>query len=421
MKSIAFIFLSFFIFSTIHAQVYLEKKSRHRFAQMNFGLDVQSGFGGESSYVNENGEINSFSMPSQINSRFIIGGTHFWGHADFYIAFPLFSNTMELEQQKLQFNTGIETLFKYYPKQIQEGKIRPYIGTGFSFYSFNQENTLLTAGNGATLQEAKIPLLTGLTFLRNNRLIELGLTYLPNNSMDYYISPEHKVQIDLPQFYLNLSYRFMLETTISAEPSWESGKMKLYTDYLAEQGKLNNVFIGLGFSSVFYLEKSDLLKEDYPSVGAFTPVVFGDFSTGYYWHKTDFALAINYRGYQSSASAYGEEWESSRKSIGIEAIKFIGDYHGFVPFVGPIISKEFLQAQANFQGINGKNYKEEAYAYGLTFGWDIRPNRVQSWLLRTNLRWYPSLNLNLEQGEQIAFQSLEFNFIQLIIYPSRMF
>lgn len=64
---------------------------------------------------------------------------------------------------------------------------------------------------------------------------------------------------------------------------------------------------------------------------------------------------------------------------------------------------------------------ENKIAYGLTFGWDIRPNNIQSWILRTNLRWYPNLAIELDQNSKVSFDNLEFNFIQLIIYPNRMF
>ncbi|MEM6262948.1 MAG: hypothetical protein AAGI38_10605 [Bacteroidota bacterium] len=58
--------------------------------------------------------------------------------------------------------------------------------------------------------------------------------------------------------------------------------------------------------------------------------------------------------------------------------------------------------------------------YGLTFGWDIRPNRLQSWILRTNLRWFPNLDLEVADGQVISFDNIEFNFIQLIVYLDRM-
>ena len=47
-----------------------------------------------------------------------------------------------------------------------------------------------------------------------------------------------------------------------------------------------------------------------------------------------------------------------------------------------------------------------------------RPTRTQSWLLRTNLRWFPRLRVPVPGGEQTLDQ-LEFNFIQLVWYPKR--
>jgi hypothetical protein len=104
----------------------------------------------------------------------------------------------------------------------------------------------------------------------------------------------------------------------------------------------------------------------------------------------------------------------------LEATKFLFDYHGFVPFVGPAISYEKLSFIEDFEGNRTQDKQIEKFGYGLTFGWDIRPNRIQTWILRTNLRWFPNLSLEVEPGSNISFDNLEFNFIQLIIYPSRM-
>jgi hypothetical protein len=57
---------------------------------------------------------------------------------------------------------------------------------------------------------------------------------------------------------------------------------------------------------------------------------------------------------------------------------------------------------------------------GITFGWDIRPDDLQGWILRTNLRWHPNLNVNMPDGKQMKFDQLEFNFIQLVLYPERL-
>lgn len=97
------------------------------------------------------------------------------------------------------------------------------------------------------------------------------------------------------------------------------------------------------------------------------------------------------------------------------------DYHGFTPFIGPAFSYENLGFTESFEGANTVNFKNNKLGYGLTFGWEIRPNRIQSWLLRTNLRWFPNLNLEVQPNSKISFDNLEFNFIQLIIFPNRMF
>ena len=97
------------------------------------------------------------------------------------------------------------------------------------------------------------------------------------------------------------------------------------------------------------------------------------------------------------------------------------DYHGFVPFIGPAISYETLTFEESFEGATTYNIAENKLGYGLTFGWDIRPNRIQSWILRTNLRWYPNLSVAVTSDSEVSFDNLEFNFIQLIIYPNRIF
>jgi len=65
--------------------------------------------------------------------------------------------------------------------------------------------------------------------------------------------------------------------------------------------------------------------------------------------------------------------------------------------------------------------RREKWAAGITFGWDIRPNRAQYFLLRTNLRWYPKLELSVVEGQAVSLNALEFNFIQLVVFPGRMF
>lgn len=60
-----------------YSQVYTEKQSRHRFAQLNLGLDVQSSFGGSTKYLDAFGNTQFLNLTNSFSPRFLIGGTHF--------------------------------------------------------------------------------------------------------------------------------------------------------------------------------------------------------------------------------------------------------------------------------------------------------------------------------------------------------
>jgi len=107
-----------------------------------------------------------------------------------------------------------------------------------------------------------------------------------------------------------------------------------------------------------------------------------------------------------------------RNSIGLELTKFVFDYNGFAAFIGPAASYEKLSFKESFERRLTYNINETKIGYGLTFGWDIRPNRIQKWILRTNLRWFPNLKMDVENN-QISFNNIEFNFIQFILFPER--
>jgi len=414
------LFCCFFIQITI-AQVYIEKQTRHRFAQMNMGLDIQTNFGGKTTFINQAGNLESLDFPSSYTPRFIIGGTHFWGHADFYVTIPLFSPTMKDQNQDIFFTSGAETVFKYYPWRIEHKKFRPFIGLSLSSYFFSQDNNNFEFKNGPQTNTTRIPLLGGFTFNHKNHLIELSCTYNYSNKVEYYVSRTQAANVEIPPLFATLSYRFMLDTTVGAEKDWESGRTDLITEKLAEKGALNIFFIGAGMSSAWWLGESDFNQSERPYIQNYGTNVMPDFTAGYYIHQPDLNISANYRGYKYAAETYGTTQIAQRKSFGLEITKNLGDYHGFVPFLGPIVSYEKLSFTEQVEN-NTPFFKEDnQFSYGLTFGWDIRPNRIQSFILRTNLRYFPDLSLNVVDDLSINFNNIEFNFIQLIIYPSRMF
>jgi len=405
--------------SKIDAQVYVEKQSRHRFAQSTFGIDVFGNAGVKTNFLNADGQVQALDLGNMSTPRLIIGGTHFWGHADFAVIFPLSSASYDMEGQKVAFGSTIETSFKYFPWRIKHHRVAPYIGISLTGYFFQQENTNIEDGVGPDLAKGAFPLMAGFTFNHKQHLLEAGVSYLSRNEADYYLSEDFKSQITVSPTFFSLSYRYMLDTSLSAEKTWESGTTKKLTDKLASEGKLNNLFIGVGPSAAFALGDSNYNTEERPFLPEVINNTFMDFSLGYYLHNPDLNFSVNYRGYKGSNDAYKLKQSTQRQSIGFEITKMFGDYHGFVPYAGPIVSLEKLSLNETYGGETVHDISDNKVAMGLTFGWDIRPNRIQSFLLRTNLRWYPQLNLEVTEGKMISFNALEFNFIQLVYYPGR--
>lgn len=395
----------------VYAQPYIEGgKTRHRFAQLNLGIDykVFPGEGSQSSLLDSAGEIQNFQLNNQSESRIIIGGTHFWGHADFYISIPIVSFA------KSGFSTGVETGIKYFPWKIEREKVRPYVGISQLPVKFKQ-------GGGTLLIRYKYPLSAGFVYNHANHLIEAGFGYNYNNAIDYYISDLTSVQIKTQPFWVSVGYKFMIETTVSAEKNWQNGKTKWITDTLASLGRLNGLTIAVGPSSAFFLKPSPHTENTAPYTGEHNAAIFPEFGVGYYFHKPDIHCNLSYRGIKSEISAYGFNQQIKRKALTLEAYKFFADYYGFAVFAGLAVSYEWLYVnETDKQGITITE-KYKGIKPGITFGWDIRPNRLQGWYLRTNLRYFPNLNVTMPDGKNVSFDQLEFNFIQLVVFPGRVF
>lgn len=407
--------LIIFAFSlTIHlsAQPYMQGHTRHRFAQMNAGIDARLFPGNvtRSYSINTGGSINSFHLPDHTETRLIFGGTHFWGHADFYVAIPILSN-----KGKSGLATTAETGAKIYPWKIQHNRIRPYVGFSVLPLSYRQ-------GDGTKLFKYRLPVLAGLTYNKNKHLIDIGVGYYFNNDNTYYISPTMPQQVNLHSLFISLGYKYMFETTLSAEKNWENGKTKWLTDTLSKLKKLNGITIAAGISTAQALGKSSYL-ESMPYVDDHSSsTLFPDLSIGYYLHNPDIQFNLACRRYKSHIGAYGYTQTATRTSLAFETYRFFADYHGFAPFAGLAISYEHLEISEHITNpVSEINTSAKYIRPGIVIGWDIRPNDLQVFYLRTNLRYFPGLNVPMSSGKTISLDALEINFIQLVVFPWRMF
>jgi hypothetical protein len=149
--------------------------------------------------------------------------------------------------------------------------------------------------------------------------------------------------------------------------------------------------------------------------------VFPEFNLGYYHHRWDAFAGLSYRRPRGTTTAYGAGRELTRRALSLDLAKYLGDYHGFVPFLGVSLGPERLSA-TTWDGTERRTAAANDWNYGLLFGWDIRPNRLQNFCLRTTLRYYPNLAqpaATSVTGSRHRFDQLEINFIQFLFYLNR--
>jgi outer membrane protein W len=382
-------------------------KKRHRFAQLELGVSQTiTPNAGKTQVIASDGSIKDVQLGTANTTAFYIGGTHFWGHADFAVSIPLYKNGNGMKY-------GAELLAKYYPICIETNKLRPYVGVSMAPFGYSQND-------GGSVSKTYFPLLAGLNYSSRKHQFELGMTYNYNRNFDYFISRTALGKAELPTLMFNATYKYTLETTVGAERNWINGKTKTTTDALAKARKLNAFSVAVGPSSAFSIAESPYVKENTPFLGKHSFSVFLDLGVGYYFYKHDMHVNLAYRANSAKLSAYGLTNTLKRKALTFEAYKFLGDYHGFLPFIGPNISYENLTVNVQDGVKTPVSGSFKGIKAGITFGWDIRPDDLQGWILRTNLRWHPNLNVDMPDGKKMKFDQLEFNFIQLVLYPERL-
>ncbi len=240
------LFLCMMISRQLNAQdIDTIKRTRHRFAQSTLGLDLQYGFNdSQQEYQLLNGNLEAKKTAASLSAiRLLIGGTHFWGHVDFYLAFPLIRNKVSTSF------SGVETGGRVYPWPIQHHALRPFAGVSLSEQFYQQKNGPLRRWFAA-------PISAGITWTTGNNLFELYLKQDVGNRPEYYLSSTQTTSAVFPRTIIGLGYKRRFDTTLSAEKDWESGRTKMITDTLAARRRLSGITVGVGPSTSFFLRTS---------------------------------------------------------------------------------------------------------------------------------------------------------------------
>jgi hypothetical protein len=397
-----------------------EARSRFRFAETYIGIDLgYTPASGRTSFLSTSGLEERVAIPGTVTPRLTVGGVHFWGRADFFVSFPLLSieTSAQPANRESDFRTGVETGARLYPWRLEPGRLRPFVGAGWALTHYRQGSGALA---GPELSLSRIPLQAGLVWYDRRGLVELGARWTPGLGADYPLSRTVQARTSLPSFSVGLGYRYAFDATASAEEAVRSGLEGRREAELASVGHLNSLSVAVAPSSALPLTSSSYTRHARPYLADRVPAsTFPEFALGYYHHDLDLALDLAYRSIGQNQSGYETTQRQRRAALSLEIFKFIGDYQGFVPFVGATFSRNRLRLRESDGALTVLDLRDTRWAPGVVFGWDIRPVRTEWWLLRTKLRYSPGLELEVVPGQSVAFDHLEFNFIQLVVYPGR--
>jgi hypothetical protein len=361
---------------------------------------------------------NTTNLPSQFMPRLNIGGTHFWGHADFYVTFPLGlafgSNQAGLDNYK--FSEGVETGAKIYPWAMKPGRITPYVGISFQPMSFKYslENNAYKYG-GSVYSKFITPIHLGVTYTSQKYMYNLGARWVKDGDFEYYQSPTAEVASSFSPLNFNISiFRFM-DTSKSLAKSKSLDQLNIKHYVLEKEGGLSSWYWAFGPSTALQMSKSSYFQKKHPYLynDMNNSFLVPELAVGRYFHKGDFNINAASRYMHWTRSAFDTKIKMNRISTAIEGYKFLFDYHGFVPFVGPSIMVDHISVN-----VNGQKHAETKPAIGIVFGWDIRVTQTGTSLLRTNLRYIPGHHVKID-NEKLMFDHLEFNFIQYVKFFGR--
>ncbi len=401
---------------SVNAQVYLEEKTQHRFAQTYIGLNTQVVPSQGSFYWNNN----QYTFPTMISPRLTIGGLHFWGKWDFNFNLPValfYDKKVEINTD-LYFKPGGDLSARYYPWRMIYGKIRPYGGISVNTMLFGIENEEAGERYDAFITGS---LIGGMAYAKNGWQINAELMWLPQNSRTFFSDRTNSQTLLLPRSYFSFGLLKYVDFTLSNEKDKLSGRTVVLENSLRKANKLNSFSIGIAPSSTYFFKSLSYESLDRQSIPRHKGEFIWEYGLGYLFYDAGIHLGLSYRDYTSNVESYGLQHLYRRKSLAFEALFFVWDYNGFVPFIGPSISYERWAAGEFENDVQiGETVRTTMISPGIIFGWDIVPSSIETWALRTNLRYYPFQKIANVEGKKSRVDQFEFNFIELVLYPSRI-
>jgi hypothetical protein len=399
---------------SLYTYDYLTKSTK--FAWTTLGGDLLLLGGGHTSFT-ENGIDQKISFQRTLTPRLTIGGIHFWGHADFYVTFPL--NFLSFQRkpialEDLNYQQGIETGFRIYPFPLKAGRVSPFFGASFRMLNFTQQAKNPLFEYGVNYQKMIYLLHAGVSYTSNRYIYSIGASYQNISEIKTFINPSVNSVVEFNPVSLQVGIARYIDADRNMRTRASVEQENLKHEILQKENRLSCWYWGVGPSAGLQMSESSYLRKNFAHlnrdfVGGFMP----DITFGRFFSKPDMNVGFSYRTLGSTLRGFDDKIKVRRHSFMIEAYKNLFNWLGFVPFAGVTASIENLQVD-----VNGQQYSDVKHAVGFIFGWDIRVTKTGTNLLRTNLRWSPNLNLLID-NEKMMFDHLEFNFIQWVQFIGR--
>lgn len=392
--------------------------AQHSFAQTYFGASTHFLMGGTTTYIDTLGVSHQTDLPTTFQPKLSIGGLHFWKRMDIYVSFSLPNVKWgTADGVEYKYSAGIETGARYYPFKIKHGTISPYIGMNWANFSYSQKAPGMETGT--RINRNVLNLETGIAYRNKGFILEFNFQYMATNSFNYPTSRNSFGTLNFSPISVGISMKYALDFTASAGSSG-ARKFNRRLDSVLVVKKWNNAFhIGIGPSAAFGMAATGYNSKFRPFLSDPLPVsLCPDFGIGYYFEKPALDIRISARAMFFNQAGYGFQQKLDRVSVALEVYKFLFNYKGFVPFVGAFASYEYLHLTEKDNEVTLTNQEAHLPGWGFVLGWDIRPNKSDWWVLRTNARFMPYVNMKV-QDENYVISQWEFNFIQFVFYPQR--
>ncbi len=395
--------IMFFSAQMAFAQAYPENYERFSFAQTYLGIGQMSFSEDIETSVLRNGELEEVSLRPNSETRLTIGALHFWGFADAYVSFPIRSETKEGDLS-ISYTHGIETGFRFYPIPISLWWVSPFVGIAWNPLNYLQSDD---GEKGAEITKNRTSWNYGLVWATPIGMLEAGVQKINAHRLkiDYYITRDQAIKVKLPEQSIWAGYKYSFETTAgAADPS-------------RIQVTGNNLTVGIGGVFAWVQGESSYLEEERPFLHQ-EPIsdLALDLAVGWWWREKETQFNISYREFTNSQDAFGLKNTISQTNTSLEVYSFIFDYQGFDPYIGLSLNQVEMSYYERDEGKIVWDKKETVNKPGLITGWDIRPTMNQFFVLRTNIRYTPDLEMELEEGKKVKFYEWELDLIQVVFH-----